>query len=274
VYSFNYHLPDSVAEAVAILKANDEAKAISGGMSLLPTLKLRLARPSDIVDLGAIAELKGISDSKGVLKIGAGTTHAQVAASADVASAIPALATLASCIGDPQVRNRGTIGGSIANADPAADYPAAAVGLGATISTDRRQIPADDFFTASFETALEADEVVTSVSFPHPKRAGYAKFSNLALQSVSSVRKAIVGVMVVENAAGIRVAVTGARGSVFRIGEMEDALQRDFSPDALAGITVSADVMNEDLHATAEFRAHLVTVMAERAVIAANSRHR
>lgn len=265
--SFNYHRPDSVADAIAILKANDGAKLLSGGMTLLPTLKMRLAEPSDIVDLGLIAELQGISKQQGVLTIGAATTHAEVAASADVAAEIPALGVLANSIGDAQVRNRGTLGGSVANADPAADYPAALVGLGATVVTDRRQIPADDFFTSFFETALESDEVVTSVAFPIPKRAGYAKFANPAS------RYAVVGVMVAQiaNGDGVRVAVTGASGSVFRVSAMEDALKNDFSPDAIAAISVSRDDFNEDLHATAEFRAHLITVMAKRAVIAANA---
>lgn len=265
MYTFNYHRPDSVADAVAVLKSSSEAKALSGGMTYLPTMKMRLARPSDLVDLGSIAELKGIANENGALTIGATTTHAEVAASSEVASAIPALAALAGEIGDAQVRNRGTIGGSVANADPAADYPAALLGLDATISTDRRQIPAGEFFTALFETALEDDELVTSVRFPIPKRAGYAKFPNPAS------RYAVVGVMVADTANGMRVAVTGAGGSVFRVADMEAALQEDFSPAALEGIVVSADRFNEDLHATAAFRAHLVTVMAKRAVIAANA---
>ena len=189
----------------------------------------------------------------------------RIAASADVASAIGALAALASNIGDAQVRNRGTIGGSVANADPAADYPAALVALDATITTDRRQIAAADFFTALFETALEDDELVTSIHFPIPKRAAYAKFPNPAS------RYAIAGVMVAETSNGIRVAVTGAGGSVFRVAEMEGALQKDFSPAAIDGMSISTDGLNEDLHATAEYRAHLVTVMAKRAVAAADA---
>ena len=186
-----------------------------------------------------------------------------VAASADVKSAIPALAVLADSIGDAQVRNRGTIGGSVANADPAADYPAAVVGLGATVQTDGRSIAADDFFTGMFETALNDGEVVTAVQFPVPKRAGYCKFPNPAS------RYAVVGVMVSEGAGGVRVAVTGAGPSVFRVPEMEKALSGKFAPESLDGLSVSADGLNSDIHASAEYRAHLVTVMAKRAVAAA-----
>lgn len=265
MYKFNYHRPESVADAIAVLKSSSEAKALSGGMTLLPTMKMRLAQPSDLVDLTAIKEMHGISQDKDGLTIGAMTTHGEIAESADVAAVIPALAALAGNIGDAQVRNRGTIGGSVANADPAADYPAALVALDATVTTDRRQIPAADFFTALFETALEDDELVTSIHFPKPKRAAYAKFPNPAS------RYAITGVMVAETSNGIRVAVTGAGGSVFRVAEMEDALQKDFSPDAIEGISISADGLNEDLHASAEYRAHLVTVMAKRAIVAANA---
>lgn len=265
MYKFNYHRPESVADAVALLKSFSEAKAMSGGMTILPTMKMRLAQPSDVVDLAAIKELHGISSGKDGLSIGAMTTHGEIAASGEVASAIPALAALADNIGDAQVRNRGTIGGSVANADPAADYPAALLALNATITTDRRTIAAADFFTALFETALEEDELVTAIHFPIPKRAAYAKFPNPAS------RYAIAGVMVAETSDGIRVAVTGAGGSVFRVAEMESALQEDFSPAAIEGMRISADGLNEDLHATAEYRAHLVTVMAKRAVIAANA---
>jgi carbon-monoxide dehydrogenase medium subunit len=265
VYKFNYHRPESIADAVSILKSSSDAQALSGGMTILPTMKMRLAQPSDVVDLSAIDELRGIAQSKDGLTIGAMTTHGEIAASADVAAAIPALAALAGNIGDAQVRNRGTIGGSVANADPAADYPAALVALDATVSTDRRQIAAADFFTALFETALEDDELVTSIHFPIPKRAAYAKFPNPAS------RYAIAGVMVAETANGIRVAVTGAGGSVFRVAEMEAALQSNFSPEAIDGLSISADELNEDLHATAEYRAHLVSVMAKRAIAAANA---
>jgi carbon-monoxide dehydrogenase medium subunit len=260
VYNFNYHRPESVADAIAVLKSNSEAKALSGGMTFLPTMKMRLAQPSDVVDLGAIAELHGISQDKDGLTIGAMTTHGEIAASADVAAAIPALAALAGNIGDAQVRNRGTIGGSVANADPAADYPAALVALDATVTTDRRQIAAADFFTALFETALEDDELVTSVHFPIPKRAAYAKFPNPAS------RYAIVGVFVAKGANGVRVAVTGAGSSVFRVAEMEAALTANFAASAIEGISVSAADLNSDIHASAEYRAHLVGVMARRAV--------
>lgn len=263
MYDFTYHRPTSLANAVKTLGKAEDGKFVAGGMTLIPTLKFRLAQPTDLIDLGAIAELKGIKREKGALVIGAMTTHAEVAASSEVASAMPALATLADSIGDAQVRNRGTIGGSIANADPAADYPAAVVGLGATVHTNKRKIAADDFFKAMFETALKDDEVVTAVSFPIPKRAGYAKFANPAS------RYAIVGVMVSQGDGGLRVAVTGAGASVFRVTEMEQALSSKFAPDAIEGISVPADGLNSDLHATAEYRAHLVTVMAKRAVAAA-----
>jgi aerobic carbon-monoxide dehydrogenase medium subunit len=232
-------------------------------MTLLPTMKLRLARPSDIVDLGDIDELQGIAVDGNAVEIGAGARHADVAASADVQRLIPALAFLAAQIGDPQVRNRGTLGGSLANSDPAADYPAAVLGLGAMIRTDRREIPADDYFLGMFETALEPDEIVQSVRFPAPKRAGYAKFPNPAS------RYAIVGVMVAETGDGVRVAVTGAGPCVFRAQAFEAALKREFKAAALDGLDVDAADLNSDLHASAAYRAHLVGVMAKRAVQAA-----
>jgi carbon-monoxide dehydrogenase medium subunit len=232
-------------------------------MTLIPTLKQRLASPSDLIDLGGISELSGISEKGGAIVIGATTTHAEVAASKTVKSKIPALAALAEGIGDPQVRHRGTIGGSIANNDPAADYPAGLLGLGATVKTDRREIAADDFFKGMFETALEDGEIVTSVSFPIPKKAGYAKFPNPAS------RYAVVGVMVAQGPAGTRVAVTGAGPSVFRVAAMEKALDGKFSPNAIEGISVPANGLNADIHASAEYRAHLVGVMARRAVAAA-----
>ena len=264
MYYFEYHRPATVEDAVAQLKAAEDGKLLAGGMTLLPTLKLRLAHPSDLVDLGQIGELAGIRVESGRVVIGAGTAHAKVAHSAEVRESIPALAALADSIGDPQVRNRGTLGGSIANADPAADYPAAIVGLNATVRTNEREIAGDDFFTAMFETALGAHEIVTAVSFPVADRAGYAKFPNPAS------RYAVVGVMVAQTQGETRVAVTGAGASVFRVAEMEQALQSDFSPAALEGIQVAADGLNEDLHATAAYRAHLVTVMARRAVAAAS----
>jgi carbon-monoxide dehydrogenase medium subunit len=232
-------------------------------MTLIPTLKQRLASPDKLVDLGGIGDLRGIKVSGDTVTIGAMTPHAMVAASKDVAKAIPALAHLADGIGDPQVRNRGTIGGSISNNDPAADYPAAVVGLGATVETTKRKIAGDAFFTGLFETALEPGEIVTAISFPIPEKAGYSKFPNPAS------RYAVVGVMVAKTKGGVRVAVTGAGPCVFRVAEMEKALTAKFSPDAVAGIKVPATNFNSDIHASAEYRAHLVTVMAKRAVAAA-----
>ncbi|WP_366555900.1 FAD binding domain-containing protein [Aquibaculum sediminis] len=263
MYAFEYHKPSSVEDAVAALSGKDDPKIVAGGMTLLPTMKQRLASPSDLIDLGGIANLVGVREDGGALVVGAMTTHAAVAGNDLVKSRIPALAALAEGIGDPQVRNRGTIGGSVANADPAADYPAGLVGLGATVTTNKREIAADDFFTGLFETALAEDELITSVRFPVPQKAAYAKFANPAS------RYAIVGVFVAQTDGGVRVAVTGAKGSVFRVAEMEQALSGNFSADAVAGIKVPADDMNGDLHASAEYRAHLVTVMAKRAVAAA-----
>ncbi len=263
MYAFNYHRPDSVEAAAQALAANEDAKLLAGGMTLLPTMKQRLAMPSDLVDLSGIADLKGVRAEGDSLVVGAMTRHALVAGDATVQSKIPALAKLAGGIGDPQVRNCGTIGGSIANADPAADYPAAVLGLGATVKTSKREIAADDFFTALFETALEPGELIVSVHFPVPEAAAYAKFDNPAS------RYAVVGVMVAKTAGGVRVAVTGAAPSVFRHGEMEQALAGNFAPEALDGIATPADNLNGDLHASAEYRAHLVGVMAKRAVAAA-----
>jgi carbon-monoxide dehydrogenase medium subunit len=260
MYDFNYHRPTSLQEAKELLAANDEARLIAGGMTLLPTMKLRLAQPSDLVDLSGVDGLQGITDTGDAIEIGAMTRHADVAASDVVQGGIPALAELADGIGDAQVRNRGTIGGSIANSDPAADYPAAVLGLGATIKTDRREIAADDYFLGMFETALEEDEVIVSVSFPKPQRAAYAKFPNPAS------RYAVVGVMVAVTEGGIRVAVTGAGACAFRMTAMEEALAASMSADALDGISPDAADLNEDIHASAEYRAHLVGVMAGRAV--------
>ncbi len=263
MYDFKYQRPTSLDAAIKALGAADDGKYLAGGMTLIPTMKQRLAQPSDLVDLGAIDALSGIRREGDELVIGATTTHAQVAASEEVRSAIPALAELANHIGDPAVRARGTIGGSIANADPAADYPAAVVGLAATVQTNARSIAADDFFTGLFETALDDDEVITAVRFPIPARAGYAKFPNPAS------RYAVVGVLVAEGPGGTRVAVTGAGASVFRVADMEKALAGDFSPQAVADISVPASGLNSDIHASDEYRAHLVTVMAKRAVAAA-----
>lgn len=260
MYEFNYHRPASLAEAKKILAANEEARLLAGGMTLLPTMKMRLARPSDLIDLSGIDGLSGISDTGRAVVIGAMTRHADVAQSDVVGKAIPALAELADAIGDAQVRNRGTLGGSIANSDPAADYPAAVLGLNATVKTDQREIAADDFFLGMFETALAADELVVSVSFPKPKKAAYAKFPNPAS------RYAVAGVMVADTADGIRVAVTGAGPCAFRATAFEKALGSSFSVDSLAGLTIDPADLNSDLHASAEYRAHLVGVMAARAV--------
>ena len=264
MYSFDYKSPSSLAEATEMLKNSADGQLVAGGHTLIPTLKQRLASASDLIDLAGVSELKGISVENAMVTIGAMTTHAEVAASSAVQEAIPALADLASGIGDPQVRNCGTIGGSISNNDPAADYPAALVGLGATVNTDSRSIPADDFFTGMFETALDENEIVTSVSFPIPEAAAYSKFPNPAS------RYAVVGVFVSRGSAGTRVAVTGAGAGVFRISEMEQALSQSFSASSVEGISVSDDGLNADIHASAEYRAHLVTVMAKRAVAKAN----
>jgi carbon-monoxide dehydrogenase medium subunit len=263
MYSFNYQKAKTVADAAAVLTKNGDARPLAGGQSLIAAMKLRLSHPTDIVDLGTIAELRGIKVDGKTITIGATTRHAEVAASADVKKAIPALASLAGGIGDRQVRNMGTIGGSLANNDPAADYPAGALGLGATIVTNKRKIPADDFFRGMYETALQQGELITSVVFPVPKRAAYMKFKNPAS------RYAIVGVFVADTGNGVRVAVTGAGPSVFRVPEMEKALAAKFAPEAVANVKVSQDNLNSDLHAKADYRAHLVTVMARRAVEAA-----
>jgi carbon-monoxide dehydrogenase medium subunit len=265
MYAFEYHRPSTVAEAVSLLQGASEGRFLAGGHTLLPTLKQRLASPSDLIDLSGIKELKGILIDRGSqLRIGAMTPHAEVAASADVQGWIPALAVLAEHIGDAQVRNRGTIGGSIANNDPAADYPAAIVGLNATVHTNQRTIAADDFFRGMFDTALNDGEIITEVRFPKPDKAGYAKFPNPAS------RYAIVGVMVAQTGGGVRVAVTGAGPCVFRLPDFEQALASNFSPSAVDGLKVSPGNLNSDIHASAEYRAHLVKVMAKRAIAAAS----
>lgn len=260
MYAFEIHSPESLGEAARILAANEEAKLLAGGQTLIPTLKQRLAQPSDVVDLGRVGDLKGLREEAGGLLVGAMTTHATVHYSPVAQRIIPSLADLAGNIGDAQVRNRGTIGGSIANNDPAADYPGALVALGATVRTNKRQIAADAFFTGMFETALDAGEIVTAVHFPKPERGKYMKFRNPAS------RYAIVGVYVAKTAQGVRVAVTGAGPCVFRWTEAEAALSRSFAASALDGLSVDASGLNSDLHASAEYRAHLVTVMAKRAV--------
>ncbi|MBK8257094.1 MAG: FAD binding domain-containing protein [Polyangiaceae bacterium] len=260
---FHFHRASSVADAVAAVKGASAGKFLAGGQSLLPVLKLEMAEPSDLVSISRIKELRGVCVDGNKLLIGAVTTHAEVAASSEVKKHIPGLAALAEHIGDAQVRNRGTIGGSVAHADPAADYPAALVALGATIKTDRRAIAAEDFFTGLFETALEPDELVVAVHFPIPEKSAYAKFASHAS------KYALCGVMVSKTGSDVRVAVTGAGQKVFRVPEMEKALAARFEPSALDGISISADDLLSDGQASAEYRAHLVTVMAKRAVAAA-----
>jgi len=264
MYAFNYHKPTSIEEVGRILGSATDASLLAGGMSLVPTLKQRLAAPSDLIDLNAVSGLDGINIDGGEVHVGAMARHAEVAASADVQQIIPALAALAEGIGDHQVRNRGTLGGSIANNDPAADYPAAVVALDATVETTQREIGADDFFQGLFETALDSGEIVTGVRFKVPQQAAYAKFEQPAS------RFALVGVMVAQHDGGVRVAVTGAGMCVFRVPAMEAALASDFSADAIRDISVPADELNTDLHGTAEYRAHLVNVMARKAVTAAS----
>ena len=264
MYATNYHRASSVADAVKLQSSSDEAKYVSGGMTLIPTMKQRLAAPSDLVDLRHVAELKGISVDGNRVRIGAGTTHYEVSTSAEIKAVCPAICHLASHIGDPHVRHMGTIGGSIANNDPAADYPALALALGATIVTDRREIAADDFFTGLFETALEAGELVTAITFDLPEKAGYAKFRNPAS------RYAMTGVFVARRGGNVRVAVTGAGADgVFRQSDMEAALAGNWSADALSGITVPSSGLLSDIHGDSDYRANLVKVMAKRAVLAA-----
>jgi carbon-monoxide dehydrogenase medium subunit len=263
MYDFDYHKPASLDEAAALLASKDDHKLLAGGMSLIPSLKLRLNRYSCLVDLGALQDIKGIRRDGDALVIGAMTPHAVVAASAEVLKILPAIASLAEGIGDPLVRNRGTMGGSMANADPAADYPAAIIGLGATVVTNQRNIAGDDFFKGVFETALQPDEIIREVRFPIPEKAGYAKYRQPAS------RFAIVGVFVSKTASGVRVGVTGAAPSVFRFTEAEAALAKHFDPAALDGIILKTDHLNSDIHASAEYRAHCVVEMTRRAVLAA-----
>jgi len=263
MYAFEYHRPATLAEAAELASGNEDAKILAGGQTLIPTLKQRLAQPSDVVDLGAIAELRGIREEGDALVIGSTTKHGEVAASEIVRRVIPTLAKLAESIGDAQVRNRGTLGGSICNNDPSSDYPSALVALGATVRTASREIAAEDFFTGMFETALEPNEIVTAVSFPKPARSAYVKFPNPAS------RYATVGVFVAEIGGEIRVAVIGAGPVVFRWTEAEQALTGNFSPAALDGLTMDPDGLNSDIHASNEYRANLVKVMAKRAVAAA-----
>jgi carbon-monoxide dehydrogenase medium subunit len=257
---FAYQTPKNVADAVKLVTG--EARLIAGGQSLLPSMKLGLAAPSALIDLGQIAELRSIKVEGGKVTIGAMATHASVGESAELKKALPALAELARNIGDRQVRNRGTIGGSLANNDPAACYPAAALGLGATIHTDRRTIAADDFFKGLYETALAPGEIITAVSFPIPERAKYVKFKQPAS------RFSLVGVFVSKGPGGTRVAVTGAGATVFRVKALEDKLAVKWAAESCVGVTVSADQLNSDLHGSAAYRAALIPVLAQRAVAA------
>jgi carbon-monoxide dehydrogenase medium subunit len=264
MYAFNFHRPTSVRQAANLLAKHEDAKLLAGGHTLLPTMKMRLAAPGNLVDLSQIEGLSGIELKGRSISIGALTKHVEVANSDVVKQNLPALAELAGMIGDPAVRHRGTIGGSLANNDPTADYPAAALALGATIVTNKRKIVADDYFKGMFETALEADEIITKVTFPIAKKAGYVKFRNPAS------RYAMVGVFVAKRSSEIRVAVTGAGGNgVFRVPAFEEALKKRFSPKSLEGLTVPAEGLNSDIHGSAEYRAHLVAVIAKRAVAAA-----
>lgn len=260
MYNFNYHKANTLADAVKAIGQAADGKFVAGGQTMLPTMKHRLASPSDLIDLGGIKELQGIRVDGDRLTIGAMTTHAAVAASPEVRKLIPALADLAGHIGDPAVRNRGTLGGSVANNDPAADYPAAVIALGATIKTSRREIAADDFFTGMFETALDADELIVSISFPKPQSGAYMKFENPAS------RYAIVGIFVARTKDGVRVGVTGATPCAHRGMRLEAALNKEFSPAAVDTVEIPVEKMNADIHASAEYRAHLVKVMTRRAV--------
>ena len=262
MYDFSYKNASSVDDAINSHKNSDDGSFLAGGQTLLPTLKQRLAQPSDLIDLSGIGNLSGIEVGQSV-KVGAMTTHAAVASSKEIQKALPALADLADGIGDPQVRNRGTIGGSVANNDPSACYPSAVLGLGATVHTNKRDIGADDFFTGMFETALHEDEMITAISFPKPDKAAYVKFPNPAS------RYAMVGVFVSSASQGTRVAVTGAGSDgVFRHAAMESALDGNFSAGALDGIGTDADDLISDIHASGEYRAHLVGEIAKRAVSA------
>jgi carbon-monoxide dehydrogenase medium subunit len=264
MYDFTPHRPTTVRQVSGLLAKLEDAKVLAGGHTLVPTMKQRLASPANLIDLARVEGLAGIEAKGRSLEIGAMTRHVDVATSSDVRSAIPALAELAGDIGDPAVRHMGTLGGSVANNDPNADYPAACLGLGATIITSKRRIEADEFFKGLFETALEPDEIIVRVSFPLPKKAAYQKFRNQAS------RFALVGVFVARRPSEVRVAVTGAGAAgVFRVTSFEEALGKRFAPKSLEGLSVPADGMASDIHASAEYRAHLVGVLARRAVAAA-----
>ena len=263
MHAFEYHRPSTTKDALALGAQKAEGRYLAGGQSLVQAMKLRLSSPSDLIDLAGLGELRALSADSGSVTVGAMVRHAEVAASPAVQKSSPALAQLAGIIGDRQVRHMGTIGGSLANNDPAADYPAAVLGLGATITTNKRKIEADKFFKGLYETALEPGELITQVTFPAPKRAAYMKFKNPAS------RFALVGVFVADFGGNVRVGVTGAGPSAFRQAEMEKALAQKFAPESVANIKVKADGLNNDLHASPEYRAHLITVMAKRAVEAA-----
>lgn len=267
MYEFSFHRPKNLDDAVKLWQQAEDGNFLAGGQTMLQSLRQRLAMPSDLIDLGALDELRGIRVEGDAVVVGAMTRHAEVAASEEVRRRIPALAVLAGGIGDAQVRNMGTLGGSIANNDPASDYPAGLLGLGATVVTSEREIAADDFFSGMFETALAEGELIREVRFPVPKRAGYVKFAQPASRYV------LVSVMVADTEGGVRVAASGAAPCVFRVAEMEQALTGDFRAQALDGISVSAGGMNEDLHGSAEYRAHLVGVIARRTVTAALGGH-
>jgi carbon-monoxide dehydrogenase medium subunit len=260
MYSFNYHKPDSLAKAKKLFSDCDDPLYLAGGHTLLPSMKQRFREPSDIIDLSGLGDLKSITADASAVTVGALASHDEVSRSGDIRKSIPALCDLAASIGDAQVRNRGTIGGSLANNDPASDYPAAVLGLGATIVTDNREIPADDYFLGMFETELNTGELITAVRFPVPDKAAYVKFPNPAS------RYATVGVFVAVKGKNVRVGITGAAPCAFRATDMETALAKNLSAGALDGISMAADDMNSDLHASAEFRAHLCVVMAKRAV--------
>lgn len=264
MYAFTYHRPTTVRQAGNLLAKDSEAKLLAGGHSIIPVMKLRLAKPSALIDLNRVEGLSGIELKGRSLVIGAMTRHVEVATSEVVRKALPALADLAGLIGDPAVRHRGTLGGSLAHNDPNADYPAAVLGLGATVITNKRRIAADDFFKGLFETALEPDEIITKVSFPLAKKAAYQKFK----QPASGF--ALVGVFVSKRGSDIRVAVTGAGANgVFRVKAFEEALKKRFSPKSIEGITIPPDGLNSDIHGSAEYRAHLIGVLARRALAAA-----
>lgn len=264
MYAFEYQRAADPKSAVSAIAADSDAKYLAGGQSLLPTMRLRLAQPTQLVDVTRIPQLKEIRADAQKVTVGAAVCHADVANNADVQRVLPALAWLAGHIGDRQVRSLGTIGGSLANNDPAADYPAAVLGLDGTVVTDRRRISAEDFFVGMYETALQPDELIVAVEFPVPEKAAYEKFRNPASHF------ALAGVFVAKTASGVRVAITGAAPSVFRATDLETALGADFSEAAARGVTISPGNLNTDMHASADYRAHLIPVLTARAIRAAN----